>query len=1014
MRTGLASLILLSILGGTFIPVVSAAAEAPCVDFEVIAARGSKAEPQGPVLESDYELDTYRGMGNEGNEFYKKLLDEFPDKTIARWGVRYPATGDTSEKWFAPINSVYSDSVQVGVSAVQSEIVRQHLACPDTRFVLFGYSQGVDVIAGGIATLTVAQKGLIIATVLFGDVQFNPADTKADRGKFDPEYFGMFGVRPKWDQLISSPVFSYCRNYDIACNSRHMVPGLLGPTIATDYQRIVGAADGTNVFAEHEKYVAAGTPAKAALAVAKSQNKPCPAPPNVRPVSLSGTSSAVVGQPAVFSAVDTAVNECDSVTYRWSVTPIATSTSSLDVSPLGTTTERSGYQHSTNVGVVPSTVEPFTDEGPYLSRTFDAPGTYLVEVVTPTADGDVSASIEVTVTEAPTEVPAPPLLTTTVVNGTTVLRWTAGDGTPAGFYSIVDAGGNAVENLNPAELLDAQGNPYFEYELPATSPAEGAPYSVQAVNAVGATAARLAVPAAEATYEHQIQSSPQIDGRRLTLSGPMTTDLDLIRDQFAQSDPATLTGPYTATFAAGSGETLAYDMTGADASVSLGPTQWQIVFNFGDDVDSNGTPVWELMRGGFATALLSSGTISAEIGGHQVTVRISDATVATEENKHTIARDVAVPAGVPVDEYGGWDNNLYQFLDLSHNGTYDPSLLPLSSEISDLGSFDWEAAQITDVHTYIGNDEIDNLGAIEVFTVQEAASVDDYSVRASFNGTVGDGTYLTMRSFITSGAVSFRVDGGAPNVLEMRATVEQAQDAFPAPTAPEFLETSSTLTKPQYRFTQWQPQVNWGMDGEGSVVITSQVPGLQFDGQELHGTPYVRGSYQITVDATNATGTTTRVYTIEVVEGYSDAKYYISGASSIQRQANGTFSIYLGRLDYLRLDNPNMTRWLPALGESGIADGELANDSTQFTAENFAMYKPDGTPIPVTGTFTVTMTYNSQGQSFTEIRSSNAVFGNNTAATVNALWSLSNRITFTRAGGALNEIWRGGYNPHVT
>ncbi|MGZ8179572.1 cutinase family protein [Williamsia sp. SKLECPSW1] len=112
---------------GAVIGGAAPAAAATCSNVEVIFARGT-AEPAAPV-------------GLTGTAFLASLRAQLPGKSVAQYGVNYPASASFTDR----IGT--ARSVITGVDDVQRRIAYLASACPGTRVVLGGYSQGA-VVAG--------------------------------------------------------------------------------------------------------------------------------------------------------------------------------------------------------------------------------------------------------------------------------------------------------------------------------------------------------------------------------------------------------------------------------------------------------------------------------------------------------------------------------------------------------------------------------------------------------------------------------------------------------------------------------------------------------------------------------------------------------------------------------------------------------------------------------------------------------------------------------------------------
>lgn len=108
---------------GTTAP--SASAE-PCPDVEVVFARGTAEAP---------------GVGGTGQAFVDALRAQTPGKSVAVYPVNYPASDNFGDR------IAFAQTVVDGVRDAGSHIQATAAACPDTRVVLGGFSQGA-VVAG--------------------------------------------------------------------------------------------------------------------------------------------------------------------------------------------------------------------------------------------------------------------------------------------------------------------------------------------------------------------------------------------------------------------------------------------------------------------------------------------------------------------------------------------------------------------------------------------------------------------------------------------------------------------------------------------------------------------------------------------------------------------------------------------------------------------------------------------------------------------------------------------------
>jgi cutinase len=112
-----------------------AAHAAPCPDAEVIFARGTTELP---------------GVGPTGDAFVNSLRSQVGAKSVDVYPVNYPATTD------------FRTAVD-GINDARARILATAAACPDTKMVLGGFSQGAAVI--GFVTASAVPDGVSASNV---------------------------------------------------------------------------------------------------------------------------------------------------------------------------------------------------------------------------------------------------------------------------------------------------------------------------------------------------------------------------------------------------------------------------------------------------------------------------------------------------------------------------------------------------------------------------------------------------------------------------------------------------------------------------------------------------------------------------------------------------------------------------------------------------------------------------------------------------------------------------------
>jgi hypothetical protein len=281
---------LISIVVGVILQPAPAMASGSCLDFIILGARGS-----GEIFEPGSD-----GMGRGVSDFaveMQSLLTE-QDATVGLIGIDYPAidprTGrevfvDSTSK--SSVWQTYPGSVNQGGHKIAAHLrlISGDTECPETKAILAGYSQGADAIGRAIEFIeddanSTSVLERVAGIALFGDPVFNPRDTEAATGSYDPSRAGFFGVRDKWGDHIDAPVVSVCREGDFFCQFKKYRSLRLGKSgarkealvndvggivkWAEDHHGYNGPLDGAKLFREHEAYQTQNDTVEAALELA--------------------------------------------------------------------------------------------------------------------------------------------------------------------------------------------------------------------------------------------------------------------------------------------------------------------------------------------------------------------------------------------------------------------------------------------------------------------------------------------------------------------------------------------------------------------------------------------------------------------------------------------------------------------------------------------------------------------------------------------------------------------------
>lgn len=205
-------------------PVPPASAQ-PCPDVEAVFARGSGEPP---------------GVGGIGQGFVDALRAQLGNKSLNVYPVNYPASTDFSA------GMEFAVTVIEGIRDAGSHVQATAAACPRTRIVLGGFSQGAVV--AGFVTAAVIPEGVpaafvpqpmapevadhVAAVTLFG----KPSDQWMRDAGAPPVVIGPLYV-PKTIDL--------CADGDTICNGAP----LGGPTVAHALYSVNGMTNQAAAFA---------------------------------------------------------------------------------------------------------------------------------------------------------------------------------------------------------------------------------------------------------------------------------------------------------------------------------------------------------------------------------------------------------------------------------------------------------------------------------------------------------------------------------------------------------------------------------------------------------------------------------------------------------------------------------------------------------------------------------------------------------------------------------------------
>lgn len=128
--------------------------------------------------------------------------------------IRYPASAATSQ-------AVFDHDVEVGRLHLLARHAALASACPHSRFVVIGFSEGADVVHRAMASMSAEQALDIAVLAVLGDPLRNPTDRVAleSYGSGPLKGRGSISGGPSWGQDVRDRVITFCTAGDNVCNA---------------------------------------------------------------------------------------------------------------------------------------------------------------------------------------------------------------------------------------------------------------------------------------------------------------------------------------------------------------------------------------------------------------------------------------------------------------------------------------------------------------------------------------------------------------------------------------------------------------------------------------------------------------------------------------------------------------------------------------------------------------------------------------------------------------------------
>jgi alpha-tubulin suppressor-like RCC1 family protein len=197
----------------------AASALVSCHSVEFIGVRGS-GETQ--AQDNGYGSTIWAVEQSVTSQLPEADTDEVDYPAIP---VVYPTSISKIPSFFSWLTTAYHSSEIQGIQTLVAMITGRLAACPNTYFLLAGYSQGAQVVGDTfISNLSAAQQSHVAGIAMLGDPDFNGSDFIADQGTYDPTENGFWPASNRLHSKRNVPaglknrVRSYCMQGDPVCN----------------------------------------------------------------------------------------------------------------------------------------------------------------------------------------------------------------------------------------------------------------------------------------------------------------------------------------------------------------------------------------------------------------------------------------------------------------------------------------------------------------------------------------------------------------------------------------------------------------------------------------------------------------------------------------------------------------------------------------------------------------------------------------------------------------------------
>jgi cutinase len=175
-----------------------------CADLIVLGARGQAQSAR-----------TAGGVGPEVQSTTWALVEQLRGGERVRLdAIRYPARLSANQ-------AAFDHDVEAGSRLLVARHAALASACPHSRFVVIGYSEGADVVHRAVVSMSAKDTADLAVVAVLGDPLRDPKDDVPTElyGSGHLNGRGSITGGPRWGQDVRDRVISFCTRKDNVCNA---------------------------------------------------------------------------------------------------------------------------------------------------------------------------------------------------------------------------------------------------------------------------------------------------------------------------------------------------------------------------------------------------------------------------------------------------------------------------------------------------------------------------------------------------------------------------------------------------------------------------------------------------------------------------------------------------------------------------------------------------------------------------------------------------------------------------